>query len=193
MPSDSVQTISNGEITLSLYADSTFSLQFGETDYSLKQMRATASIGGSELFPIGDWLIDGNTARCGGENGTPVIEIAIDEEQPGACSMSVSVSPLVETVLDRFTITGAATGKFATRLVEGYDSWSWAGVRRANAPGRSWWRSAFVGSLATITASARTANRFVTAINWNDGEITIESAGAPVLSAIPDTWGFTAG
>lgn len=126
MPSDSVQTISNGAITLSLYADSTFSLQFGETDYSLRRMRATASIGGSEVSPIGPWLIDGNTARCGGENGTPIIEIAIDEEQPGACSMLVSVSPLVESVLDRFTITGAATGEFETRLVEGYDSWSWA-------------------------------------------------------------------
>ncbi|CAB4944126.1 unannotated protein [freshwater metagenome] len=193
MPSDAVQSISNGEITLSLYADATFSLQFGETDYSLSQMRATASIGGSEVSPTGVWQIDTNTARCGGENGTPVIEIALGTEAPGSCTMSVSLTPLVETVLDRFTIMGAATGEFETRLVEGYDSWSWAGVRSSDAPGRSWWRSAFVGSLATITASARTANRFVTAINWSNGEITIESAGAPVLSAIPDTWGFTAG
>ena len=55
MPSDAVQSISNGEITLSLYADATFSLQFGETDYSLSQMRATASIGGSEVSPTGVW------------------------------------------------------------------------------------------------------------------------------------------
>ncbi len=185
--------ITDGGVTAVLHDDSTFTLQFVDAGYTIGPLRASIKVGDSEEAPKGGWIIDGESARCGGENGSPLIEIALDPTQSGSCTIRLSLTPLVDTVLDRFTISGKASGQFQTRLVEGYDSWSWAGVRRADNPGRSWWRAAFVGSSGAITASARTANRFVTAIRWDNGEIAIQSAGAPLLPALPDTWGFTAG
>lgn len=185
--------VSSDLVTITLHSDATFTIRFLEADLTISRVTASISVGGIEQMPKGDWIFDGETARCGGANGSPVIEVALDPNQQRACRMNLSFTPQIDSVVDRFTFTALASGNFETRLVEGYDSWSWAGVRHADTPGRSWWRSAFAGPEGTIAASARTANRFVTSIDWEDGALTIQSAGAPLLSSIPDTWGFTAG
>ena len=187
------RSLSSDLLVVALHNDATFTIQFVETSFAIGPVMASISVNGIAHIPRGEWIVDGATARCGGVDGSPVFEVALDPDQVRACTMNLSWAAEVDSVVDRFTFTALASGNFETRLVEGYDSWSWAGVRSADDPGRSWWRSAFAGPMGAISASARTAHRFVTAINWDKGALTIQSAGAPVLSAIPDTWGFAAG
>jgi Melibiase len=87
-------------------------------------------------------------------------------------------------------LTGAA------RLVSGYDSWSYAGVRAADDPGVSWWNTAFVCAEreAAVAVQALDATRFATAIasRVEDERLLIEvgcGATSPVRP-VDGSWGF---
>ena len=83
----------------------------------------------------------------------------------------------------------------AVRLVEGYDSWSYAGVRAAATPGRSWWRAAFVrADGAALAVHALDAARFATVVESaaSAGElrIAVDCGAAPAVELAPGSWGY---
>jgi alpha-galactosidase len=84
----------------------------------------------------------------------------------------------------------------ATRLVDGYDSWAYAGVREADRLGVSWWNTAFSRDAggAGLAVQALDAERFATAIasRLEGGELLVEvSCGAtPTVESGEGTWGY---
>jgi alpha-galactosidase len=84
----------------------------------------------------------------------------------------------------------------AARLVNGYDSWSYAGVRAADDPGVSWWNTAFVCAEegVAVAVQALDATRFATAIasRVEDGRLLIEvGCGAtPPVRPVDGSWGY---
>ena len=83
----------------------------------------------------------------------------------------------------------------AVRLVEGYDSWSYAGVRAAATPGRSWWRAAFVrADGAALAVHALDAARFATVVesaaSAGNLRIAVDCGAAPAVELAPGSWGY---
>jgi alpha-galactosidase len=185
--------LASPEVTVTLHDDGAWSIAWPTTGQRVGPLHASVAVGGFTEAVPGPWHLDGGVARAGGLDGAPGIELALDQAVPGGVLATISYTASIDEVVDRLPITGPSALGADSRLVEGYDSWAWAGVRRAALPGRSFWRSAFVGARGALTVSARTAERFVTAIGWDAGHLAIESAGAPPLPAIEGTWGYTPG
>jgi hypothetical protein len=81
------------------------------------------------------------------------------------------------------------------RLVQGYDSWAYAGVRPAAGMGVSWWTSVFASATGpAFGVQALDAERFATAIASRpegDGLLVDVSCGAtPPVEAGDGTWGY---
>ncbi|MFM7060943.1 MAG: glycoside hydrolase family 36 protein [Actinomycetes bacterium] len=185
--------LSSPDVAVTLHDDGTWSIEWPATGLRVGPLRATVAANGATEPVAGPWHVEGDTARAGGVDGAPTVDLAFDDAVPGGVLATLSATGTGGRVLDRFRIEGPSDLGATTRLVEGYDSWAWAGVRRAEVPGRSFWRSALVGPRGALTVAARTAERFVTAIEWDAGEIRIDCAGAPPLPAIEGTWGYTPG
>jgi len=112
----------------------------------------------------------------------------------------VVVRPAADARLDRLVplagrvdLGGDVTT--AVRLVEGYDSWSYAGVRAAATPGRSWWRAAFVrAGEAALAVHALDAARFATVVEsaGTAGElrVAVDCGAAPAVELAPGSWGY---
>lgn len=89
---------------------------------------------------------------------------------------------------------GPVTG--AARLVNGYDSWSYAGLRAGEEAGVSWWNTALVRAdqEATLALQALDAEKFATAItSRRDGdELLVEVAcgATPPVEPVADSWGY---
>lgn len=178
---------------VTLHDDGSWSIAWPSTGLQVGPLRASIAVGGFVEPVPGPWHLDGTTARAGGLDGAPGLELAFEDAIAGGVVATLAYTASVDEVVDRFRIEGPSDLDATTRLVEGYDSWAWAGVRRAEVPGRSFWRSAFAGPRGALTVTARRAERFVTSIEWDAGEIRIDCAGAPPLPAIEGTWGYTPG
>ena len=163
-------TLSSSTVSVELHDDGTFVIEWPEHATRVGPLHASVTVGGFTEPVPGPWYLDGATAHAGGLDGAPALEVRLEDATPGGVLVTASYAASVDEVVDRFTIAGPTDLDATTRLVEGYDSWAWAGVRRASRPGRSFWRSAFVGPRGALTVSARTAHRLVTAIEW-DAEI----------------------
>jgi alpha-galactosidase len=106
----------------------------------------------------------------------------------------------VDTILDRLIpaaglVDLGAPASETKRLVQGYDSWAYAGVRPADALGVSWWTSAFAAPTgAAFGMQALDAERFATAIASRperDALLVDVSCGAtPPVEAGDGTWGY---
>jgi alpha-galactosidase len=115
--------------------------------------------------------------------------------------VQVVVRTATDARLDRLVpITGSVDlggdVETAVRLVEGYDSWSYAGVRAATAPGRSWWRAAFVraGDRGALAVHALDAARFATVVESAAGadavQVAVDCGAAPAVELAPGSWGY---
>ncbi|MGZ8764557.1 MAG: glycoside hydrolase family 36 protein [Acidimicrobiia bacterium] len=77
------------------------------------------------------------------------------------------------------------------RLVNGYDSWAYAGVVAGDRDGDSWWNTALVDRGGrTLVVQALGAERFATRIVVEEGMLIVECGGTPPLRFVPDTWGY---
>jgi Melibiase len=103
--------------------------------------------------------------------------------------------------LDRLVpLTGAvdlgAPPAGAARLVNGYDSWAYAGVRSADDLGLSWWNTALVRAdqAATFAVQALDAARFATAIaSRPDGDrvlLDVTCGATPKVVRVEGSWGY---
>jgi alpha-galactosidase len=86
----------------------------------------------------------------------------------------------------------------AVRLVNGYDSWSYAGVRAADQLGLSWWNTALVrgggSAAAAVALQALDAARFATAIasRGHGDQVLLDVAcgGTPPVDPVEGSWGY---
>lgn len=92
------------------------------------------------------------------------------------------------------TIDLAAPANGVARLVNGYDSWAYAGVRSAEALGLSWWNAAYAATGRALAIQALEATRFATAIASRpeaDRVLVDVACGAtPPVQPAPGSWGY---
>jgi len=89
---------------------------------------------------------------------------------------------------------GAAASQ-TSRLVQGYDSWAYAGVRPAAGMGVSWWTSVLASATgAAFGVQALDAERFATAIaSRPEGDrllVDVSCGATPPVEAGDGTWGY---
>lgn len=140
----------------------------------------------------GTWKVtttrSGARARWTAHDGWVELRLATDGP---VLTVQVGRQAHTTTTLDALTVLdGVLDPAPVTRLVEGYDSWSYAGVRTATAPGRSTWRTTLVGPDRALAIQALTADRFTTTIAADDGRLRVEAGSTPTLCALDGTWGF---
>ena len=94
-------------------------------------------------------------------------------------------------VLDAVADLDPAT---SVRLVNGYQSWDYCGVRPGSEPGHTWWGGALAGPAGALAFLSATAERLATSIHTEpvDGGIRLLAlaGGAPELVPAPGSWGF---
>jgi len=115
-----------------------------------------------------------------------VVELAYETDAARTLDRLIPVSGLLDL--------GAAPAR-ATRLVQGYDSWAYAGVRPADGLGVSWWTSVFVTPAGTaFGVQALAAERFATAIaSRPEGSrllVDVSCGATPPVEAGAGTWGY---
>lgn len=94
-------------------------------------------------------------------------------------------------VVDRITpCAGPTDVEVHRRLVDGYDSWAYSGVRGPE-PGASYWNTALVASDGrTLAAQALRADRSCTRLAWDHGRFTVDQGAPPAQDHVPGTWGY---
>ena len=120
------------------------------------------------------------------QGSTLVVQLTYDSPDAATLDRLIPVSGLVDL---------GAVATDATRLVQGYDSWAYAGVRPTDGLGVSWWSSVFATPTgAAFGLQALDAERFATAVASRPerGQLLVDvSCGAtPPVEAGAGTWGY---
>ncbi|MGH9034010.1 MAG: hypothetical protein ACRDZV_17950, partial [Acidimicrobiia bacterium] len=114
-----------------------------------------------------------------------VVQVAYEARAPGTLERVVPMAGLVDL---------ASPPDSATRLVQGYDSWAYAGVRPAAELGVSWWGTVVAGARGGFGVQALDAGRFATAIASrleHDRLLVDVACGAtPPVNPIDGSWGY---
>lgn len=86
-------------------------------------------------------------------------------------------------------LTGSLAGTIERELVNGYDSWSYAGVRAGTDDLDSYWSATFTTATGALAVQALTSDRFVTRIARRGDGIEVRSEGAPTHHLVDGSWG----
>lgn len=102
--------------------------------------------------------------------------------------------PNEATTLDRLTpLAGSTNLAVARRVVDGYDSWAYSGVR-GEEPGASFWNTLLVSDDGrAIGVHALGASRLCTRITWDAPELRVDAGATPPLHKVEGTWGYLVG
>ncbi|MCZ7525143.1 MAG: alpha-galactosidase [Acidimicrobiia bacterium] len=204
------RTLTNGAVTVTLDGG-TWTAEWPATGVGLGPVTARVELADGERRSRGrgSWTIEtadgpagpGARARWSPRGDGPWVAIDLPVDGP-VLVVEVGYHAPADTRLDRIVALdgpadlGGPPGR-GVRLVEGYDSWAYAGVRPLAEPGRSWWRAAFASGPGgpALGVTALTARRLATVVSStvDDDRIGIEvAAGAtPPIEPVPGTWGYT--
>ena len=81
----------------------------------------------------------------------------------------------------------------ARRLVDGYDSWAYSGVRGSE-PGTSFWNTVLVADDGrALAVQALGASRLCTSIAWEAPLLRVDAGATPPLDKVEGTWGYLVG
>lgn len=75
------------------------------------------------------------------------------------------------------------------QLVNGYDSWSYSGVRADAEATDSYWSTTFTTDAGALAIQALTSDRYVTGITRTDDHVVVRSEGAPTHHLVDGSWG----
>jgi alpha-galactosidase len=109
--------------------------------------------------------------------------VVVDLEHHGPPSRLGHLAPVV----------GTTNLAYERRLVDGYDSWAYSGVRGPQ-PGASFWNSAFVGTGGQTLAVQALASEWLCTRVVNDTTgLRVECGATPPRSKVEGTWGYLVG
>lgn len=152
---------------------------------------AVDSRGWSGALHPGTWKVEttrtGAMARWTTSDDTTWIELRLPAT--GAV-LEVRVGYFTEEadeVRGLVALSGPLTPSITRRLVNGYDSWSYAGVR--DDAGDSYWSTTVTTAVGGLAIQALRADRLVTRIARDGERLEVRSEGAPTARKRPDSWG----
>lgn len=151
---------------------------------------------------FGAWAIDAGDAfgRAGAwarwipTRDGPTISIHLPSEGP-VLVVEASYRARTDQGFERIVpLLGSLTLTPHARLVNGYDSWAWSGVRLAEGKASSFWNTALVDADdRTFAAQALRADRFCTRMETAGHLVRIECGATPSLEPVDGTWGYLVG
>ena len=90
-------------------------------------------------------------------------------------------------------VVGTTNLVCSRRLVDGYDSWAYSGVRTGT-PGQSFWNTVLVDAAGSaLGVQALGADRLCTRAVLDSGAVRIACGATPPLTKVEGTWGYTVG
>lgn len=206
--------ISSASVEIELKAGF-FTINWPQIDLSLGPAVAAAVVDGHEVSSTdtpGEWSIEdfenGDQIASWQIAGSGVqVKIKIGQfdsmvEVTTSYRRANNASP-TKSRLEEICVLRANTNlRVARRLVEGYDSWAYSGVR-THAAGDSCWNSALVAEDGRALAfQDLSAQRFCSRIAWSPpnegdeaskGQVFITAGSTPRLIAVDGTWGYQMG
>lgn len=178
-----------------------FTLRWADAGTVLGPCRATALVDGAEhvIGARGTWELvpgdgygrAGTWARCASGDGA--VTLHVPDDGP-VVVIDVVVAMAADARIDRLTpLVGATDLEYERRLVDGYDSWAYSGIRGPE-PGASFWNTVYVGSDDRCLAlQALDARLMCTRIANDRDTVRVDCAGAPLLTKAAGTWGYLVG
>jgi alpha-galactosidase len=94
-----------------------------------------------------------------------------------------------DTIHAVVVLSGALTPAADRQLVNGYDSWSYAGVRAGDEPTDSFWSATSTTPVGALALQAVTSETFTTRIRLSPGGVVVRSEGAPTHPLVDGSWG----
>lgn len=134
------------------------------------------------------------SARAGTWLDGPSIRVHVPDDGPVVTVEASAVRDGRVVVLDGVVDLDPAS---SVRLVNGYQSWDYAGVRRGDEPGHTWWGGALAqpGGVG-LAFHAATSRRLATSVRTEPDGDTLRmvalAAGSPELTPVPPSWSFRA-
>jgi alpha-galactosidase len=86
-------------------------------------------------------------------------------------------------------VSGAVAPALERQLVNGYDSWSYSGVRADASPTDSYWGTTFTTAAGALAIQALTSERAVTRITRTGDHVVVRSEGSPTHHKLEHSWG----
>jgi len=196
------QTLRGDDVEVEL-GDGTITLYWPSVGVTLGPCRALVEATGGGLGSgraPGAWRLE--TAEAFGRPGT-----LARWESRGEPSISVHVPRSGEVVVVQADIVATTTTSIGSitplfgptdlpatrRLVDGYDSWAYSGVRGSE-PGASFWNTLLVTDDGrALAVQALGASRLCTRITWDAPELRVDAGATPPLDKVEGTWGYLVG
>jgi len=155
-----------------------------------------------ESHGFGAWALDAGDAfgRAGAwarwipTRDGPMISIHLPSEGP-VLVVEASYRARTDQGFERIVpLMGSVSFAPHSRLVNGYDSWAWSGVRQAKGSFASYWNTALVDAEDRVfVAQALSAERHCTRMESAGHLVRVECGATPPLEPVDGTWGYAVG
>lgn len=187
------RTLGNGSVELEL-GSGEWTARWSSCDVALGPCRAAVDAGnwGDDLRN-GSWQIEttrtGARARWTRTDGRAWIELRLPADGD-TLEVQAGFQPEPAGRVRSITaLSGPVTPALDRQLVNGYDSWSYAGVRADAAPTDSYWSTTFTTAGGALAVQALTSERFVTRITRTGNDLVASAEGAPTHHLVEGSWG----
>jgi hypothetical protein len=180
--------------------DGVLTLRWPEAGVTLRAVRAVVVAEGVsvESGGGGEWAVedgDAGATRARWESGATGLSISVHLPARGpVVILEASVRASSPSVVDSIVpIDGITDVQAARRLVDGYESWSYSGVRGGD-EGSSFWNACWIGDDGRVLAvQALDAERLCTRVSTEGARLRVECGASPDLVKVPGTWGYRVG
>ena len=202
--------VSNGTVDVDLSAGA-WSARWPDSGMSAGPFTARVDLAGRSSRSgsvAGEWTVQrgeaagrpGTWARWVPVSGGPAAAVHVPDTGPFLVAQASYRTEVEEQLARLIPLEGAIDvgdpAERVTRLVNGYQSWDYAGVRPASTSGRGYWGGGYCRTRdgAGLAFHALSARRFCTTIlSEADGphlHLVAQCGGTPWLERVPDSFGY---
>lgn len=187
------RTLGNGAIELEL-GTGEWTARWVGTDIALGPCRATVDSRAPEpTDPSGAWRVEttrtGARARWTRADGGMWLELRLPAEGE-ILEVQAGFQPATDdSVRAVIPLSGRVSPALERELVNGYDSWSYSGVRNEASETDSYWSATLTTATGALAIQALTSEHLVTRITRDGNVVSVFSEGAPSHHLVDGSWG----
>jgi alpha-galactosidase len=186
------RTLHNDSVELEL-GSGAWTARWRECGLTLGPCAMTIESDGAPDDDRGAWHVEttrtGARARWTARSGRSWLEVQVPAEGD-VIEVQAGYRTEADDAFRRIVaLAGAVTPAPDRTLVNGYDSWSYAGVRAASDPADSYWGATLTTPAGALALQALTSERFTTRVACDAGTVVVASEPAPTHHLVDRTWG----
>ncbi len=187
------RTLGNGSVELEL-GTGTWTARWPDCGLAIGPCDARVEPGQREAAPrTGAWRVDttraGARARWTEGDGTSWIELRLPADGD-VLEVQAGHQPTVDISMGGFVaLSGLVNPPIERQLVNGYDSWSYAGVRAEAGATDSYWSTTVTTAAGALAIQALTCARLATRITRTGDAVVVRSELTPKHHQVDGSWG----